>query len=603
MSLPAESASLAIGLMLASRIGAGIAGASVGTAAAVAPTVAFLFTGQGAQYAGMGRALYASSPAYRDALDECATHLDPLLGESLVALLHDEADAGDAHRLDQTRYTQPALFAVEYALGRLWLSWGVRPAAVLGHSVGEFAAVCLAGGMPLADAARIVDARGRLMQALPEGGVMVSVSAGEARVREALSGLEDRAAIAGLNSPEQTVVSGERAAVAQVVQALSAEGIRTRQLTVSHAFHSPLMQPMVAAFREVVASASLRAPEVPVVSCVTGQPERELFQDPDYWVRQVLEPVRFVDGMAALQARGIDAFVEVGPQPVLVGLGRRCLGADAAAKLWLPSLARGGDDLVTVLDSAAQLHVAGAAFDWRGLRHGRPGRRVALPPYAFDQHSHWVAPAAGAGMAVEPQPMRPAQTAAYAVQWRQDTTRVPASDEGATTGAGTWLVMADAGDVAPAVTAALEARGGRCVILSSTGEATRTTVADALARHAPVRGVLHLRGLDVPEQGDGVDVLAAWRRHALEAALWAVQASAAQATPVPVWCVTRAAVNVPSPATDAATDDGADDPTRVAQATLWGFGRTASLEYPAAWGGLVDLPAGPATAQVVDGLV
>lgn len=573
--------------LLAVRDGRPSPAVVTGVAGAAPPKLAFLCTGQGAQYPGMSRGLYETQPAFREAFDACAEALDPLLGESLVALVHGSGDDDTASRLDQTRYTQPALFAVEYALGRLWESWGVVPAVLMGHSVGEFAAVCLAGGMTLGDAARLIEARGRLMQALPEGGVMVSVATGEARVREALAGFDDRAAIAGINSPEQTVVSGERAAVEAVVARLAGDGVRTKALTVSHAFHSPLMQPMVDAFRAVVATVAFTETAVPVVSCVTGAVESHRFQDPDYWVRQVLEPVRFADGMRAVHDLGIDAFLETGPQPVLVGLGRRCLGAQADGALWLPSLSRDAHDLETMLGSAGRLFVAGARLDWDAFEQTRRARRVALPHYAFEPRTHWVAAGAAAAANADAAMMRPADVRPYGVTWQAaEPTFDPAAVSQA---AGTWLVLADGGEASPLITAELESRGGRCVILSSTGDLTAGSMRDALALHAPVSGVLHLRGLDAPEAPSVADALDAWRRHAFDSAVEALQATAAATPAARVWCVTRGAVDTGTSGDDAPAPG---TPAAIAQAALWGLGRTAALEHPQAWGGNIDLPEG-----------
>ncbi|HVK84832.1 MAG TPA: alpha/beta fold hydrolase [Kofleriaceae bacterium] len=358
-------------------------------APARAPKLGFMFTGQGSQYVGMGRRLYETERTFRQALQRCAELLQHELPRPLLEVLFAEPRAGEL-TLDDTALAQPALFALEWALAALWRSWGIEPAFVLGHSLGEFVAACVAGVFSVEDGLRLAAARGRLMQALPRDGAMVALATDEATVQVAIGAHADRVSISGINGPRATVLSGETGAVHAVAEALAARGVQARTLRVSHAFHSPLMEPILDEFERLAASIALAAPQLAWISTVSGQRARvEEVTSTSYWRRQIREPVRFADAITTMAAEGAEVIVELGPSPILIAMGQQCVTRQAGQRAWLPSLRRDHDDWQQILGSLGELYVHGAEPRWSGL-YRDPQRKVALPTYPFERQRYWA---------------------------------------------------------------------------------------------------------------------------------------------------------------------------------------------------------------------
>lgn len=527
--------------------------------------IAFLCSGQGSQRAGMGQQLYQRSAAARAVFDRANEELAGTLERPLLEVMF-----GDDEALRETAYTQPSLYTLSVALAAAWREWGIKPDAVLGHSIGEYAAAHLAGVFGFEDGLQLVAARGQLMQGLAERGAMAAVQAPADVVESAIGRFGDgEVSLACLNGPLNQVVSGRADAVERVTKALAQEGRKVRPLRVSHAFHSVIIEPMLDAFARRIADVALSPPSLPLVSNVTGTVAGQEVADPGYWVRHTRDAVRFADGMAVLGRLGCGTYLEIGPGAVLLGMAEACqTDADAAAR-FVPSLDGKTADDASMRKAAATLFVAGHEPDWQAVNG--PGRIASFPGYAFQRKRHWLLKATDGPDRAGTADAATGDLALYHLAWR------PSDRSGSAKASGDWIII-EAGEpeFCREVAETLTRRGAqvRCAPVAE-------AVTDITAETAAVVFV-----------GASVDDPTTTEQTLTDVMLDLAQRTAAAAGPR-LWIVTEGAVRT-------ASETG---PVRPGASAFWGFGKAFALDTADSWGGLVDRDTTTTAEDVVDALL
>jgi acyl transferase domain-containing protein/acyl carrier protein len=550
--------------------------------------IVFLFTGQGSQYREMGKQLYERRPVFQQAVERCDGLFRPYIRRSIIHMLYtagEDTESGGSI-IHQTNYSQPLIFSIEYALAALWESWGITPAAVLGHSIGEFAAAVTAGVLDVEDAVKLVAERGRLMHGTPGRGVMASVIADEKTIRPELENYKDKVVVAAVNAPDSIVISGEEPAVKAVIRQLKQKDIKTHWLDVSHAFHSPLMSPILEPFERAAAEVAFSLPAVSYISGTTGKPIDREVAGAGYWVRHITEPVRFRDAVCLLEEEGWEIFLEIGAAATLSSMAPQCVSNPRC--VFLPSMRKDKDDEEQILETLAQLYSLNIDIDWRAFAGPlKGGKKVSLPNYPFQRKRYWLNPVNQAHRgypADKPGTIKQAgnenaggERFVYSTTW-EEKPMGPAKE----IPHGTYLIFSDSSRLGEYLKQSITNRGFPCVIVPK-GEQIDWE------KSSPLR-VLYLWGLDAVVSDNFSSRGINMQQEEVCGNLLDIVKKVALIKQASLWIVTRYAQMVEP-----------QSQLSLFQATLWGLGKVIALEYPHMWGGLIDLDdaAGKQAAEAI----
>lgn len=569
---------------------------------------AFLFTGQGSQYPGMGKDLYKNHSIFRNAFDQCDQILNPILGDSLSNIVFSKN--GKEHRLHQTQYAQPIIFSIDWALAQLWMSWGIKPDAVLGHSLGEYVAACMAEVFDLETGLKLVYERAKLMQSLQVQGGMAVIRKAKDFVEKLISPYKDLISIAGINGPNNTVISGELKKLGKILKEISSLGIEHQAIEVSHAFHSPLMDPILDQFENYADKIEFKSPKIPIVSNLTGKvifPGETL--NGNYFKRHIREPVMFWEGIKTLEKNNINYFIEMGPHPVLSGMGRECINNK---KIFLPSLKRKKGEWETIFKSLAKLYVDGFNLNWKGIIEGSSNEYIALPNYPFQKKSYWyeslISKSKLEGRIVDNEVLR---DWFYDVSWEKKELKLSVEKDGDIVAKKnpTWLIFNDRKNLGKKLGKELKKSGGNAIIINRGKRFSKEGISKYLLRpldpsnvgplfkdvfnnsNLNIRGIVYLWALDQKQMAgvssNKIDEKTIEECEQLSIIIKELFKSKIKAYPR-LYLITRGGQWV-----------GASDSHKhsLEQATLWGLGRVIGVEHSELACVRIDLDGQPSHAE------